>query len=705
MDKIKLVFGIHNHQPVGNFDYVFEWAYKDCYLPFLEVIGEYPEIPVGLHYSGPLLDWIEANHPGYFEKLSRIGSAGKIEFIGGGYYEPVLPMIPEWDRLGQLNMMSEYIREKFGSCPRGMWLTERVWEQSLASSIAKSGLEYTIVDDSHFKAAGIKDEDLYGYYLTEDQGYLFNVFCSSEYLRYSIPFAEVNTIIDELLRLRDKGKELIVYGDDGEKFGVWPGTNKHVYKDGWLRAFFDALMKHKDDIEIITFSEAIDTLKPKDKVYIPNASYREMMEWVLPVEEREKYDRLIAHFKGTEDEELIKHMIRGGFWRNFLSRYSESSDMYSRMMQVSKRLRNLEKKKKLFQEAKKKLYMSQCNCPYWHGVFGGLYLNHLRYATYKNIIEADYIIEKETHKAENWLNIRSGDFDLDGYDEISMSNEKVKLYIKPDEGGMVYEFDVLRKGLNVLDTMTRQKEYYHKEVAEATDAEADGEESIHDLKRAKEKGLEKEIVYDWYRRKSFIDHLFLPDVTLESLKKNTFWDKGSFVTGKYDFSINKKRNNVSVDLEKKGVIYGDDRERDFYLKKIFTINKESGIITADYLLRNDDDAAVNLLFGVEFNFALLTGDAEDRFYEYESVKRKLGESFRTDDIREIGIEDQWMGIRFDLKFSKPASIFAFPIHTISQSESGFEKVYQSSAVIPVWKLDLKPGESVEFKIYIDVIEK
>ncbi len=703
MKKLKLLLGLHNHQPVGNFDHVFEWAYKDCYLPFLEVLKDYPDIPVTLHYSGPLLDWLEEHHPEFFEKLALIYENGTVEFMGGGYYEPILPMIPEWDRIGQINMMSNYFKERFSAPPRGIWLTERVWEQSLVSSMGKAGVEYTMVDDSHFRAAGIEDKNLYGYYVSEDQGYLVNVFCSSEYLRYSIPFAEVDTVMKYLLDLKEKEEvDLIVYGDDGEKFGVWPGTNKHVYKDGWLRKFLDALRKNSDDIEVITFSEAINKIPPKGKVYIPNASYREMMEWVLPLNEREKYEEVIERLKDREDFAVIKHFLTGGFWRNFISKYSETSDMYSRMMQVSKRLNNLKKKKKRFEEAEKKLYMSQCNCPYWHGVFGGLYLNHLRYATYKNMIEAEHLLEKQINKKGEWLKIKSNDFDLDGSNEVMLSNEKLKIFVKPGEGGMVYEIDVLNKGLNVLDTITRKEEYYHRQVAEAEDIDAATHESIHSITVAKEKGLEKEIVYDWYRRKSFIDHFFLPGISLQSIIRNEYWDKGNFVKGEFEYSQKKRRKNVSVILSKNGLIYNNDRSSKFYLQKEFILGQNSSSIKANYFLRNDDESDVKMLFGVEFNFALLTGASEDRFYNFNGFKKLLGEAFTAENIGEISIHDKWMGVRFDLKFDNPAQVYALPINTISQSESGFEKVYQSSAVIPVWRLDLKSGESASFEINLDV---
>ena len=65
MSGVRLILALHNHQPVGNFDGVFEASYRDSYLPFLEVMEDYPEIPFVLHTSGPLLEWLVERKPEY----------------------------------------------------------------------------------------------------------------------------------------------------------------------------------------------------------------------------------------------------------------------------------------------------------------------------------------------------------------------------------------------------------------------------------------------------------------------------------------------------------------------------------------------------------------------------------------------------------------------------------------------------------------
>ena len=97
MKTINLIFGCHAHQPVGNFDFVFERAYRECYRPFLDVLEHFPGVQVTMHFTGPLLDWFEHAAPDFLDRLAALVSSGQIEIMGGGYYEPLLCAIPERD--------------------------------------------------------------------------------------------------------------------------------------------------------------------------------------------------------------------------------------------------------------------------------------------------------------------------------------------------------------------------------------------------------------------------------------------------------------------------------------------------------------------------------------------------------------------------------------------------------------------------------
>ncbi len=242
MSKLHLILLIHAHQPVGNFDEVLERTYQRSYLPFLEHLERHPSVRLGLHYSGPLLEWIERKHPEFFDLLRGLTVRGQVELLGGGFYEPILIAIPPEDQLEQLRRMTDYLERHFRRRPLGAWLAERVWEPQLPAVLSRAGVGYTLVDDSHFLAAGFELSELHGYYIAEECGATLKVIPGLKALRYLLPFRAVEETI-EFLRgaAAERPGGFAAMGDDCEKFGGWPGTHEHCYRDGWLEHFFAAL--------------------------------------------------------------------------------------------------------------------------------------------------------------------------------------------------------------------------------------------------------------------------------------------------------------------------------------------------------------------------------------------------------------------------------------------------------------------------------
>ena len=111
MKRINFIFGIHNHQPIGNFDFVFEETYNKSYLPFVEILEKFPSVKMAIHFTGILLDWLIENRPGLIGKIKKMVDRGQLEILTGGYYEPILSVIPENDRLGQIRKLTGKIKK------------------------------------------------------------------------------------------------------------------------------------------------------------------------------------------------------------------------------------------------------------------------------------------------------------------------------------------------------------------------------------------------------------------------------------------------------------------------------------------------------------------------------------------------------------------------------------------------------------------
>lgn len=675
MNKVYFGMCLHFHQPVGNFDNIMERAYENCYKPFLDVFEKYPGIKMSMHFSGSLLDYFEDAHPDFLDRVKVMVERGNIEIVGGGYYEPIFISIPEEDRLGQIKMMAEYIKKRFGQDVRGIWTPERVWVKELARDFSKVGMKYTILDDAHFIKAGLREEELNGYFMTGEKNNTVAVFPSSKKLRYMIPFKMPGEIINYFKEAGSAGgQSLLTYGDDAEKFGEWPFTHDWVYKQGWLNKFFEELDKNKDWVITIKLSDYLKKNSPVKKINIPEASYEEMMEW--------------SH----------------GSWMNFLKKYPETKHMVSKMRYVSEKIRDKEQgtgNKGKIENAKKELYKGQCNCAYWHGVFGGLYLYHLRKAIYEHLIKAEKILESQAiprlrsgqASRGSEVQIKEVDFYQDKAKSFIIESRDFSIYIDPSKGGVIRELDYKPLSINLVNSLARHEEEYHKKIlAKMGKSSSAGEvRTIHEDTKPIDPGLKAEFCYDNYIRGCLVDHFMDKLTTIENFIDCKSEELGGFVNA--DYKAKKEKDKVA--LTREGNING----------KAVSITKEIKLkgkkqIEISYTIKNFTKHAVDFVFGVEFNLTMpyLNSDRY-RYFSRDKILNSLNEKGAISETDSFSIKDSGKELDVNLVFSKnPESIWYFPVKTVSQSERAYELNYQSSCILPRWSVDIPIGRETSFSI-------
>jgi len=701
MEQINFLFGIHSHQPVGNFDGVFRHAFEQCYAPLLQCLKRHPAIRCAMHHSGPLIEWIEANEPGYFDTFGELVERGQVEVMSGGFYEPILTVIPLEDAFGQIRMMNEWVESRFGMKPRGLWCPERIWEPQLAGLLSAAGIDYTLIDESHFSYSGLTAADMFGYYITEDNGAVVRVFPIDKPLRYSVPFKLPEETIKYLRSVADESDtKAVTLGDDGEKFGVWPGTHKWVYDDGYLDNLFTALEENADWIKMPTFSEYIDAAPPAGRVYLPTASYEEMMEWALPVGSQQGYEDFVERLKDGGLYETNKPFVRGGFWRNFMAKYSESNLMNKKMLRVSGKVRASLNSG----DAVRELYRSQCNCAYWHGLFGGLYLNYLRHANYERMIAAENLAEAKAIEDGTLFTLEVSDFDADGVDEVLVENPVINAYVSPHYGGSILELDYRPKRFNLTNVLTRRKEAYHAKIVaglEPEQAGGDQPKSAHELVKVKESGLDKILAYDRYDRRLFLDHFLGPDVTLEAFASADYDEEGDFVGQPYECAKAAKAGDaIEVELARTAGVRVGEEWVPVRVEKAYRFGRD-GVFLVTYTIVNLGDRKVDVWFGSEANIGLLAGDADDRRYvvpDHDLKDSKPASRGELEGVGEVRMEDDWSGVRVSFGLEPAAGFWRFPLETVSQSEDGFERNYQASSLLFHWHLSLKPTASEQITI-------
>jgi len=639
MKKINFLFGIHCHQPVGSLPGAIREAYFNSYLPFIETMEGYPTFHFTIHYSGVLYEWFLENHPEFLEKLKVLVRRGQLEIMTGGFYEPILPVIPDEDKLGQIEMGTEFIKKNFLKTPRGLWLAEQAWEPHLSKTLNLAKIEYITTDDSHFTSAGADEEELFGYYVTEEEGYKLNVFPVSGHLRRLVPFKPPRETIDYLKSVAtEDGGRAAILADDGEKFGALPGTHKWVYEDKWLEIFLKALEENRETIETRTFSEYLDEHRPAGKIYLPASSRAEMEEWALPVKAGLKYEKVVEELRSFGKYDEYRQFVHGGFFRNFLVKYPESDNMHKKMLYVSEKISTLEKGKKLglsseerddqIRLAKQSMWKGQCGDAYWRG----LSLRHLRHAVYENLIAAENEADKVARGDQKFIEVRAVDFDKDGSDEILVSNNLLNCYFSPSRGGCLFELDYKPANFNLSDG-----------------------------------------------RLSLQDHFMPVNAQLSDLMNVKYKELGDFVTGPFTVMVKKTGSEIELKLKRKGGVHTGEKVLPVEILKTVSILKGQSLININYEITNLSPFLLDAAFGVEFNFSMLAGDAEPA---------GAGE---LEGCSSLKIVDEQKGFSVSLETGCLDRIWRFPIETVSRSEARLETVYQSSLVFPNKRIILEPG--------------
>src|SRR6266700_4144467 len=618
---------IHAHQPCGNFEHVLEKAYETCYLPFIEQLEKHPGVHLGLHYSGPLLIWIEKHRPEYFARLRNLVQAGRVELVGGGFYEPILVSIPSEDQREQITRLAAYLEKHFGRLPSGAWLAERVWEPQLP----------TARDAASIHPGGVA-----------------------------------------------------AMGDDMEKFGVWPGTHEHCYKNGWLSDFFTALEENADWLQLATPAGYLATHTPLGSADLPTASYTEMMEWALPTRVRQRYHEVLKEFTARTE---VLAFLRGGSWRGFFRKYAESNLLHKKMLRVSARIAaapvhhdGLKANDELLQ-ARDLLLRAQCNDAYWHGIFGGIYAPHLRTDPWRNLIRAEAIADRQTPGALV-PRVELLDYDADGANELLFTSLEAQALLKPSDGGAIAALDFRPAAATLVNSILRRPEAYHTRLREAAGKPSTGAvASIHEQTRVKEPGLERFLRYDRWPRHAFRVLIFDPSRTHADYEALELREDAGFAGGVFTV-----KNSAPYEAELFRAdslsLLGKNQSATsklLLLKQFsFSPTRNGFEVACEITLKFKELLEKPVGVGIESVINLLAPTEPDRFFETPLGKKNLRFSGSMPGPI-LRMEDGWQRVRIALHAPLVEDFWVSPIETVSESEEGFERVYQGSQILALWR--------------------
>ncbi|MEM0002227.1 MAG: alpha-amylase/4-alpha-glucanotransferase domain-containing protein [Desulfurococcaceae archaeon] len=629
------VFILHFHQPHGQLKYINERIFENSYRMLLEVFKQFSDLKFTVHISGPLLIYLKNTHSDWLEEMLKLGDIGTIEFMAGTISEAVLPLVPSDLRLSHITRYIELFESLAGFKPKGFWLPERVWEPWLPEVLAKAGLEYVVIDDSTLRKTGFSHEKTKYAWITEESGYSVKVLFIDEKLRYILPWEHPDKVIDYMAQYASDADALLLWGSDAEKFGEWWDRDS---SRRWLVEFLSKLRFEKR-ILMVHPSEYLREHDAKGYIYLDTGSYDKMLEW------------------------------SGGFFRNFLVKYVESNNMHKKALWVKSKLVKAQGKLK---EIPLDYYMAYCNDAYWHGLFGGIYLAHLRQAIYESLIRSEKIAEDAINYFEsNSIKRILADFDYNGREELIIETPELNLYVSPWDGGTLFEYDIKKPGLehNIQDTMTRYREPY----LEGTSFNP-----------------------DWYRRTSWRVHIWGIETSIHDWINNTpFKDMSDLALHRYNTVLTEDPRVFYLRTIGNVYYHGSKSASVFVEKRVELKNKGYSI---HYVVRNLDDSIVKGKIGFEYHLAWKVDRDQERkpYYLVNGKTYSIDQWFSGEANTIILRSEVYPDII--LRTDQSIGVWIATLSSYARTEKGLKTIPQGLAVMFVRDVELKRGEDFELEV-------
>ena len=654
MRAINLVFGTSNCVATGTPEARIEALYQRAFKPFLQTLYEFPEVALTMHYSGVLLEWLHVHHPEFIMLINEMVKRKQIELLGGSYYQTILPLIPSNDRTAQVELLTTLLRRRFGKRPRGAWVTELVWEPGMASSLKRSGMDYIFLTDNHFIGAGLRNRDLLKPVLTEDQGKTLFVFpISSEFS--VLPFsADPKKIVDQIVSLGNESDERIVsIMNDGECFGEWDNSYKLLFEDGWLEEFLHAICDSKGSLVSTHPGRYLKNEIEYKKCYFPCTSYEEMTAWALTPERKREFEKI----KSGRLSKSNRAYLRGGFFRQFLSKYPESNLMYAKLMHTYDLVNQVRGDRYRKKAAREELWRGEDHSAYWHGKRSGVYMHLSRKAVYSALIAAE---KTARQRGIFKSHISTIDFDLDGFPEYLYNGAELNMYVHR-KGGMVYELDYLAKPWNYLDTFTRKPEQY-----------SELSNNGHTV--------------DQYPRRAFVDHFFALGARTGKHGGNTYREHGTFLTIPYEVKECKK-DSLELTFSAAGAVTTEEGERSVSIEKQYKMKRAT--IFVDYLVTNNGPGTLAACFCPELNLSFhdmsqksislsIQCEKEDKPVPDTTAHEKGATGFTANDKKN--------GVTLSFAVESACNLHVFPLEAEWLDREGKHREYQSTCFLPIWEL-------------------
>ena len=629
-----------------------EQQYQKVYKKIISFLYQNPECRMSFSFSGPQLEWFEKKHPEVLQIFRELVARKQVELLGGGYYNPVFPLLAPVDRSGQIELLTAELRRITGKRPRGLSILSSVWDNSLIPCFQNCGMEWIQLDSSLIQEKNIHYLPL----ILSEQGKIMKILPAyrnldstktpQEYLTDLVNKVEEKTKNDEYSSYVTE--RIILVNLELEK------CEKFI-ANGWLESFFKtAKESFSENVKICLPTEYIHRAQDFVPSFIGRGIRDDVAKWAdVPYEQ-------------TKKEGDVPVLIN-----NFLLTYSRCRSLYNRELYISMLISNCHGDKARKTCARSSLWKAQAGETILCSPEGVFADNELRQNAYKNLTEAEKFVRDAAEFKES---VTSFDYNADGHNEYICSMEKYTACISR-RSGQVKELNIIHNSGNYADNLRRIKKF-------------DG-------------------INDDYERGLFVDHIFSNE-EFEDYKKGL--ESGDGVFSKVLFK-EQEFNGLKREIKIRGEGTYSLLNLPVSLKKRYSVNSNG--FTVQYILKNEGPIPFSGTFAVESNFAQMDfSSPQTSSYKLDLISAENGLSYEPgqtevslNEVSFMQITDLSNNVSFVYEPNEEAGIACRTLYLKRPTVASLDAQISENTFVAslYWKFDLAAGMEMEKTINFSII--
>ena len=619
-----------------------EEIYQTVYRPLLKLLNTHQNITFSFSFTGPQVEFLKKRHKEFISLSRDLITRHQLEMLGGGYFNPVFPLITAADRNCQIDLLTSEIRQNFGKRPRGMSLFLDCWDPNLVSTLQLSGIEYVLLDSSMINSNKKKFLPL----VMNELGK------SVEILPYYNNFKPQNDedLESWVLKIKKSVEKAAKSSDFTQLFysAIVPLVFNHkeiknLIENNWFENLSDFLC-FNEEISTCNISSYRKNNKVRMPAFISCGIASRAVDFINDLKnENNRYTDCTVY--------------------DLFEAYPLGKNLYNRMLYIGMLINQYKSDKLRKEEARMKLWQAQNGSNLISDVGKLSCDSSYRQKAYKILMEAEKILRQDSNFTES---ICCFDYNGDGLDEYVCRMQNYFSYISPVSGA-IQELDILKNTGNYADNLSR-KELFEGEC-------------------------------DNYERGIFVDHVF-SEQQFDLYVQGKACGNGIFSKIQYE-EVKFNLRSHEITMQARAVLAYTKQK--IYLRKKYIINSTG--MTVQYVLRNESNRPLNIKFAVESNFAHTNFDSQNVTYynieavENEDVKNIYPEKIMEQTLKNVSVvrlTDTENGISFAFEPNESCGYFYEPLtfYRPAKNES-LVKSHLTFVSTLFWDINLGEGMETE----------